>query len=79
MKTITMLDLRKDTASIINGLARGGRFILTYRGKALARIEPIVDSNDADDEDPIFSLRQSAKASPLGKLDHRKIDEQIYG
>jgi len=43
--TISMLYLRREVKSILERTRRGERMILTYRGKPVARLEPIVDTS----------------------------------
>ena len=74
-----MLEFRLDSRSVIRGLSRGVRYVLTYRGKPLAKLEPILASQVSDPDDPIFSLRKRAQPSPLGTLEHEQIDRMVYG
>jgi len=43
MGTISMLEFRRDAKNVIERTKRGERMILTYRGKPVARLEPILD------------------------------------
>lgn len=78
MKTISMLELRQDSKSVIRSLRRGERIFLTHRGKPLARLEPASATKDAW-EDAIFHVEKLAKPSPLGRFNHDEIDEIVYG
>lgn len=50
MQTVSMLEFRKDAEQIIRQIQTGKRLILTYRGKPVARLEPILETAvDADD------------------------------
>jgi prevent-host-death family protein len=77
MKTVSMLEFRTAAEQIIDQVRKGQRLILTYRGKPVARIEP-VQPEDIDERDPFYSL--TALAASKGKsLTNRQIDETIYG
>lgn len=84
MSTITMLELRKGAAGIIRRLQKGESFELSYRGRAVGRLEPI-DSESTDspvpDDDPIFHLDRLAEAGPAGEapLTNEEIDRIVYG
>jgi prevent-host-death family protein len=76
MKTISMLDFRRDAEKIIAQVQKGERMILTRRGKPVARLEPIIaESVSADD--PIYSL--DALSSDSGStLTNAQIDDILY-
>jgi len=78
MKAITMLQFRQDSESIIGLLKRGQRLLLTYRGKPVARLEPVRTKKLHAREDPVFQICQLAEPSPMGPLDHSKIDSIVY-
>ena len=76
MKTVSMLEFRKNALEIVKGVQRGQRVVLTYRGEPMARLEPPESSPQADD--PFYTLADLADGS--GKsLTNRQIDEAIYG
>ena len=77
MKTISMLEFRQAAEQIIDQVRKGQRLILTYRGKPVARIEP-VQSEGTDESDPFYSLTSLADAK--GKsMTNRQMDEAVYG
>lgn len=76
MKEISMLDLRRDAERIISRVQKGERLILTRRGKAVARLEPIREE-PLNADDPFYSLCELAE--PTGSLNDRQIDEIVYG
>ncbi len=78
MKTITMLQFRRDSRSVIHSLRRGERLALTYRGRPLARLEPFRLENRRISEDPFFEIHHAARPSPRGPLSHDQIDAEIY-
>ena len=79
MKTITMLNLRQDSQGIIRMLKQGRRLTLTYRGKAVARLEPLRETRVDSSNDPLFQIHKQSQASPLGPLNHDDIDRVVYG
>ena len=77
MREISMLEFRQQAQAVIAKLRRGQRMILTYRGKPVARLEPITDSV-ADDNDPFYQLDSLADRG--GKsLSNPQIDKILYG
>ncbi len=77
MKRITMLEFRKNAKKVIRWAQQGERIILTYRGKPMIRMEPIV-SDTPDDNDPFYMLHE--KATDSGEtLSNTEMDEIIYG
>ncbi len=77
MKTVSMLDFRHHAEMIIAQVQKGQRMILTYRGKPVARLEPIVQESIAAD-DPFYSLAELAETAG-GTLSNAEIDEILYG
>lgn len=81
MKTVTMLEFRKDAAGYLRRVARGERFVLSHRGKPAARLEP-VESTASEEEaavDPFLKIGDRAKPAPKGPTDHKDIDAILYG
>ena len=78
MTKITMLDLRKDAEAIVRRVSRGQRYILTYRGRPVARLEPPDIDSDPPEDDPFYRLGEASAAK--GKtLTNRDIDRIVYG
>jgi antitoxin (DNA-binding transcriptional repressor) of toxin-antitoxin stability system len=77
VKTITMLDFRRNSDRVIHSARAGERMLLTYRGKPLYRLEPCTQEKPTG-EDPFYRLadRADAAAKPLT---NRDIDEVVYG
>lgn len=77
MTAVTMLEIRKDPVKIIRQVQAGRRMVLTYRGKAVMRLEPIAVSS-APESDAFYRLGDLAVGG--GKsLSNREMDEAIYG
>lgn len=80
MKTVTMLEFRKDAEGILRRVAKGERFLLSHRGKPAARIEPVSSVGTGESAaDPFLTIGQRAVPSPKGKTRHADIDRIIYG
>ena len=80
MKTVTMLEFRKNAEGILRRVGRGERFVLSHRGHAAARLEPISTARAADPaSDPFLTIVQRATPSPKGKTRHADIDRILYG
>lgn len=76
MKTVSMLDFRRDARAVIERVQRGQRVLLTYRGRPMAHIEPI--TSKATPEDPFYALAGEAVAGGRS-LTNQQIDESLYG
>jgi antitoxin (DNA-binding transcriptional repressor) of toxin-antitoxin stability system len=80
MKTISMLELRQDARKVLAALKRGERLLLTYRGKPVARLEPVQSVGNLPEDDPIFRLEEFAVDGPGGgDLTNEEIDRIVYG
>ncbi len=77
MKTISLLEFRKNTQKIIRFAQQGQRMIMTYRGKPVCRLEPILNG-DINKNDPFYNIDRLAEKK--GKnLSNREIDGILYG
>ena len=88
MKTITILELRRNTEAVVQDLRQGLALTLTYHGQPLARLEPIHHpmGNIAAD-DPFYLLAEQAEliasdeklAQGSARLTNADIDCALYG
>ncbi len=76
MLKVSLLEFRRDARGIIRQLRKGQRMILTYRGVAVARMEPMTEEAVAED-DPIYSLGDIAVRG-LASSSNEEIDRLIY-
>lgn len=76
MKTVSMLEFRKDAEGVIRRARQGQRMILTYRGKSVIRLEP-VDDEPVGKDDPFYSLDQLADSKGK-RLSNQEMDKIIY-
>jgi prevent-host-death family protein len=77
MKTVSMLEFRHAAEQIIDQVRKGQRLVLTYRGKPVARIEPI-QPEDSAESDSFYSLTSLAERKAKS-ITNRQMDETIYG
>ena len=77
MKTISMLQFRRAAEGVLKQVAKGHAFVLTYRGKAVARLEPVLEGTVSAD-DPIYQLGEIA-SDKLQPLTNAQIDGIVYG
>jgi len=75
-RTVSMLELRRNALGIIKEVQQGRRLVLTYRGKPMARIEPLESSPGG--EDPFYDLADLADIEGQS-LTNREMDQVIYG
>lgn len=79
MKTVTMLEFRKDAAGILRRIAMGERFVLSHRGRPAARLEPVATNRPGESAtDPFLTIGQRALPSLKGKTRHADIDKILY-
>jgi len=79
MKTVTMLQFRKNAETILRRVRQGERFVLSHRGKPVARLEPLDKPATDPVNDPFLTIAARAQASPKGKTKHADIDRIVYG
>ncbi len=80
MKTITMLEFRRDARRALDAVRRGERLLLTYRGKPVARLEPVGhDIPAVPEDDPLLHVDDYAIDGPGGPLANEDIDRLVYG
>jgi prevent-host-death family protein len=80
MKTVTMLELRKNAGRVLRRVAKGESLLLSHRGKPAARLAPVTATPGAAlPNDPFLGIGRRATASPRGKTGHAEIDRILYG
>ncbi|MFH0920729.1 MAG: hypothetical protein V1913_10235 [Fibrobacterota bacterium] len=78
MKTITMLEFRKNSEQVVNWARQGLRMVMTYRGKPVLRLEPIREAVNSAADDPFYHLSEKAEKNG-GNLSNHEMDRLIYG
>ena len=76
MKKITLVEFRKNTEATLQKVVQGQSILLTRRGRAVARLEP-VQEQEIGPEDPIYSLADFAVEGE--SLSNEEIDKDVYG
>ncbi len=78
MKMISMLGLRTHSEEIVDELRSGGDFLLTYRGKKLAKIIPYEQELGPSDSDPFYNICSYSESDENG-MTNNDMDALIYG
>jgi len=79
VRTLSMLQFRRNARRALEAVRRGERLLLTYRGKAVARLEPVrPESSEVPEDDPLRHIEEFAVAGPGGHLDNQEIDRLAY-
>ena len=76
MKMVTLLEFRKNAQATLQAVAAGQTIILTRRGRAIARIEPLSQER-IESDDPIYALGELAVDGD--PLTNEQMDREIYG
>jgi prevent-host-death family protein len=80
MKSITMLEFRRDAQRILKAVGRGQRILLTYRGKPVACLEPVrPQGGSVAEDDALLRVDDFSLDGPGGPLQNEEIDAVIYG
>ena len=80
MKTVTMVEFRRNAEGVLRRVARGERLVLSHRGKPAARIEPLSPAEaPLSADDPALNLAAFAVPGPGGPMNNEEIDRLLYG
>ena len=80
MRTITMLEFRRNARRALEAVRRGERLLLTYRGEPVARLEPVgAGTSEVSEDDPLLNVDDYAVEGPGGALSNDEVDRMIYG
>ncbi len=77
MEKVSVLEFRRDAVAVIRKVRQGKRLVMTYRGRPVMRLEPIVDEIPSAD-DPFYKLGDLA-SSTAEPLTNEEIDKIVYG
>ncbi len=75
MTSVTMLEFRRNARRYLDRVRKGQRYVLTLRGKPVARLEPVEE--EYDENDPFFSIVGLIQED-LGSLTNEEIDRIVY-
>lgn len=73
-----MVELRDHAEDIVRAVQKGQRFVLTYRGRPVLRLEPCGDRPKKGAQDPFYRLADLAEPGS-GSLSNAEIDKTVYG
>ncbi|RPI80012.1 MAG: type II toxin-antitoxin system Phd/YefM family antitoxin [Desulfobacteraceae bacterium] len=76
MKIISLSEFKKNTRQVIHLIKKGQRIILTYRGKAVCRLEPL-NNKKAVKNDLFYKINRLADTT-AGDLSDDEIDRILY-
>jgi prevent-host-death family protein len=80
MKTVSMLQFRRDARRALDAVRRGEPVLLTYRGRAVARLEPVrEETTEIGPEDALRRIDEYAVDGPGGQVSNEEIDRIAYG
>ena len=80
MKRISMVDFRRDAARALAAVQRGERFILTHRGRDVARLEPVrAEAAEPAATDALLRIDDFAVDGPGKRISNSEIDRIVYG
>ena len=79
MKTLSMLEFRRNAKRALDAVRRGERLLLTYRGEPVARLEPVRRATPVSDDDPLLRVDDFAVDGAGGPLTNVDIDRVVYG
>ena len=77
MKTISLLEFRRNAQTVLKYVQKGQSVLLTLRGKPVARLEPLSDRS-VGPEDPFYSLDRLAD-DLAASMTNVQMDRVIYG
>ena len=77
METISMLEVRKNTKSVVGRLLRGESFRITYRNRPVGELFPAASGKRISSDDPVYRVAEHAEDLG-GGLDARAADGLIY-
>ena len=79
-RTLSLLEFRRNAKRALDAVRRGERLVLTYRGRPVARLEPVRPETDAvSNDEPFLRIEEFAVDGPGGRLANRDIDRLVYG
>lgn len=76
MKTMTMLEFRRNALAALKEVARGQRILLTYRGKAAVQLVPPPNRPLVEESDPFYQITDLA-VDGAGGLTNEEIKRRM--
>lgn len=78
MTEITMLEFRRRAEQVLSQVRKVREFVLTYRGKPVARLQPVSETQALSSDDPIYHLDELASQTDE-PLTNAEMDRTVYG
>lgn len=82
VEEVAMLDFRHNADAVLKNIQKGASYVLTYRGKPVAKMLPIaasaIDGSGGGDEQDSLS-RLVGISQELGSMSNEAMDGAIYG
>jgi|WetSurMetagenome_2_1015567.scaffolds.fasta_scaffold1538957_2 prevent-host-death family protein len=78
MKTVSLLAFRRNAKQVLKWVQQGQQMVMTYRGKPVARLDPI-GSHRRPSVDPFLGLVGLSKRSRGKSVSNAEIDKIVYG
>ncbi len=80
MRSVTLLDFRRQTRRLLAAVEQGERLILTVRGRPVARLEPVRAAvSKGESDDPLLRLDDYTVDGPGSPLPNADMDRLIHG
>jgi len=76
MRTVSLLEFRKNAKATLSIVAAGQPIVLPQRGRPVARLEPLGEERIGPD-DPIYTMAELAVDGTA--LTNEQMDREIYG
>ena len=78
MKKASITEAKNNLSALIDGLKSGSPVLIVDRGRPVARLEPVTNSGDIDDDDRLARLARDGVVRPgRGKLARGFFAEQL--
>lgn len=77
MTRVTMLEFRRHAERTIRRVQGGERLLLTYRGRPVVRLEPVLQ-DEVREDDPVYALADLADSGGR-TLSNAEMDGIVYG
>ena len=75
-----MVEFRRNAKRWLEAVRRGERIVLTYRGEAVARLDPVrPPDTSVPPDDPLLRIEDFAVDGVGGGLSNEEIDALVYG
>ena len=80
MNSMSMLDLRNNSNTLFEKLKGNEQIILSFRGKPVATISPIVQKTDWESDSFLKFINSIPKSTnKKSKISNKEIDDLVYG